>query len=94
MRKSPNQFDLIVRAGRVVCPANGIDEPGAVAVFGDRITAVGPDVGGTAREVLDFPDSLLLPGLADLHAHPAREDSKYGVDQIRGFVMPFGGVFP
>ena len=80
MKDVGNRFDLIVRAGRVVCPANGIDEPGAVAVSEDRITAVGPDVGGTAREVLDFPDSLLLPGLVDLHAHPAREGSKYGVD--------------
>lgn len=80
MMQKHNKFDLIVRAGRVVCPANGIDDPGAVAVSGDRIAAVGPDVGDTAHEVLDFPDSLMLPGLVDLHAHPAREGSKYGVD--------------
>src|SRR5262249_39810221 len=29
---------------------------------------------------LDFPDAVLLPGLVDLHAHPARGGSKYGID--------------
>lgn len=75
-----NRFDLIVRAGRVVCPATGLDQPGAVAIAGDRIAAVGPDVGGPAATTLDFPDCLLLPGLVDLHAHPGRGGSKYGVD--------------
>lgn len=73
-------YDLLVRAGRVVCPATGFDGPGMVAVRGDRIVAVGDQVDGSAREVLDFPDSMLLPGLVDMHAHPAREGSKYGVD--------------
>lgn len=75
-----NPFDLIVRCGRIVCPASGIDAPGAVAVSGDRIAAVGQDLGGTAAKVHEFPDGLLLPGLVDLHAHPARGGSKFGVD--------------
>ena len=73
-------YDLLVSAGRVVCPATGLDGPGAVAVRGDRIVAVGDQIDGAARETLDFPDALLLPGLVDMHAHPAREGSKYGVD--------------
>ena len=73
-------YDLLVRAGRVVCPATGLDGPGAVAVRGDRIVAVGDQIDGSARETLDFPDAMLLPGLVDMHAHPAREGSKYGVD--------------
>ena len=72
--------DLIIHAGRVVCPATGLDGPGAVAVRGDRIVAVGDRIEGPAREMLDFPDALLLPGLVDMHAHPARGDSKYGID--------------
>ncbi|NKB66347.1 MAG: amidohydrolase family protein [Candidatus Latescibacteria bacterium] len=73
-------FDLVVRAGRVFCSATELDGPGAVAICGDRIIAAGPDVGGPARTTLDFPDGLLLPGLVDLHAHPARGQSRYGVD--------------
>jgi dihydroorotase len=37
-------------------------------------------VDGPARQRFDFPAGLLLPGLVDLHAHPARGGSKYGID--------------
>ena len=73
-------YDLLIRAGRVVCPATGLAGPGAVAVRGDRIAAVGDNINGAAQETLDFPDAMLLPGLVDMHAHPAHEGSKYGVD--------------
>ena len=69
---SKNHYDLIINAGRVFCTASGLDGPGSVAMRGDRIVATGADVRGTGAEVLDFPDDLLLPGLVDLHAHPAR----------------------
>ncbi len=73
-------YDLLIRAGRVFCSESGFDGPGAVGVRGDRIVAAGPDVAGTSSETLEFPEALLLPGLVDLHAHPARGESKYGVD--------------
>jgi dihydroorotase len=73
-------FDLLIQGGRVVSPADGLDGPGAVAVRGDRIVASGPDVAGMSTLVIDLPDAVVLPGLVDAHAHPAREGSKYGVD--------------
>ena len=73
-------YDLLIRAGRIVCTQTELDGPGAVAIRGDRIVAAGGQVEGTARQSLDFPDALLLPGLVDLHAHPAKRGSKYGVD--------------
>jgi dihydroorotase len=82
-------FDLVIHAGRVVCPARGLDGPGAVAIVGDRIAAAGPGVDGPAREVLRLPDALILPGLVDLHAHPARSESRYGVDPDV-HLLPFG----
>jgi dihydroorotase len=72
-------YDLLIRAGRVFCAATGLDGPGAVAVRGDRIAA-GSSVAGPALRTLDFPAGILLPGLVDLHAHPGRGGSKYGVD--------------
>ncbi|MCH2212086.1 MAG: hypothetical protein MK110_12350 [Fuerstiella sp.] len=73
-------YDLLIRAGRVVCTTTGLDGPGAVAVRGDRIVASGASLDGTSRQTLEFPNGLLLPGLVDLHAHPANSGSKYGVD--------------
>jgi dihydroorotase len=82
-------YDLLISAGRVLCAATGLDGPGAVAVRGDRIAAAGPDVDGPAHARMDFPDGLLLPGLVDLHAHPARGGSRYGIDPDR-HLLPRG----
>ena len=46
----------------------------------DRIVASGPHINGTAKETQNFPDCLLLPGLVDMHAHPAPGSWKYGID--------------
>jgi dihydroorotase len=82
-------YDLVLHAGRVVCPATKLDGAGAVAVVGDRIAATGPTVGGPRRAELRFPDGVLLPGLVDLHAHPGRGGSKYGIDPD-AHLLPFG----
>ena len=87
MEEPRYSFDLLVRAGRVVKPTGS--GSGTVAVRGDRIVAVGADVAGPARLSLDFPDAVLLPGLIDLHAHPAREGSIFGVDPDRD-ILPQG----
>ncbi len=80
MTKSADAYDLLISAGRVFCAETGLDGPGAVAVRGDRIVASGTDVSGTASRTLDYPDAMLLPGLVDIHAHPARGGSRFGVD--------------
>ncbi len=75
--------DLRIRAGRVVCPASGFDGPGEVDVRGGRIVALRESTNFAstpAESVLDFPDAILLPGLVDIHAHPCKSGSKYGVD--------------
>ena len=79
--------DLLIRAGRVLCAATGRDGPGMVAVREGRIVeAVDRSPSCT---VLEFPDALLIPGLVDLHAHPARGGSKYGICPDR-YMLPTG----
>ena len=79
-------YDLLITAGRVFCADTGLDGPGAVAVRGGRIAASGPGVAGTAARTLDYPGALLLPGLVDMHAHPARGGSRYGIDPDEHFL--------
>jgi dihydroorotase len=81
--------DLLIRAGRVFCAVLGLDGPGAVAVRGGRIVAAGPVVDTDARETLDFPGGLLLPGLVDLHGHPDTGGSRFGLDPDL-HMLPFG----
>src|ERR1700761_3155649 len=63
-------FDLLLRGGRVICPASNIDGVMDVAVKGGKIAAVQPDVlPSSAKEVVDVSGKLVLPGLIDTHAH-------------------------
>lgn len=63
-------FDLLLRGGRVIDPASGIDGMKDIAIRGGKIAAVQSDILPTsAREVVDVSGKIVLPGLIDTHAH-------------------------
>ena len=69
MSTSPT-YDTLLRGGRVICPASGIDGIRDVAIRKGRIAAVQADIlPSSAREVVDVLGKLVLPGLIDTHAH-------------------------
>ncbi len=66
------EYDLLVRNGRVV---DGTGAPwfrADVAVQGDTIVAVGPRLPGTARRVVDGAGRVVAPGFIDIHTHARR----------------------
>ena len=64
-------FDLIVRGGRVIDPAQNLDSLTDVGVTGTRIAAVGSDLvrQGVRGEVVDASGLLVTPGWVDMHTH-------------------------
>jgi dihydroorotase len=69
MSTSPT-YDTLLRGGRVICPASGIDGIRDIAIRRGRIAAVQADIlPSSAREVVDVSAKLVLPGLIDTHAH-------------------------
>jgi len=63
-------FDLLLRGGRVIDPASGIDGLKDVAIRNGRIAAVQSDILPTsAKDVIEVAGQLVLPGLIDTHAH-------------------------
>ncbi len=69
MADSP-KYDLLLRGGRVICPASGINGTRDVAIRGGRIAAIAATIlPSSAIETVDVPGKLVLPGLIDTHAH-------------------------
>jgi N-acyl-D-aspartate/D-glutamate deacylase len=60
--------DLVIRGGTVVDGSGGPPRRADVAVSGDRIAAVGGDIGPGAREI-DASGRLVTPGWVDIHTH-------------------------
>jgi len=64
------QYDLVIRGGRVIDPANEIDGVMDIAVQGRAIARVARDIPtGQAKKVIDASGAIVTPGLIDLHAH-------------------------
>ena len=63
-------YDLVIRGGRVIDPAQGIDAPRDVAFRDGKVAALEASIeAGAAREVIAAAGKLVVPGLIDLHTH-------------------------
>jgi dihydroorotase len=60
----------LLKGGRVVDPANGIDGVRDVLIDGDRIARVGTDLPVDGATVVEIPAGLVIcPGFIDMHVH-------------------------
>lgn len=63
-------YDLVIKGGRVIDPAQRIDGPLDVAVSGGKIAALLPDIPpAEAGRVIAADGRVVTPGLIDLHTH-------------------------
>ncbi|MBL8706003.1 MAG: amidohydrolase/deacetylase family metallohydrolase [Rhodospirillales bacterium] len=63
-------YDLVLKGGRVIDPAAGIDGKFDVAVKDGKIAAVEADIPrAQATKLADVRDRLVIPGMIDTHAH-------------------------
>ena len=64
------EFDLLIKGGHVIDPANGIDGPMDVAVKDGKIGKVAASIPVTAaKKVVDAKGLYVTPGLIDMHVH-------------------------
>ena len=64
------QYDLLLKGGHVIDPKNNIDAVCDVAITGNIIAAVGPDINpALAQKVADVSGHLVTPGILDIHVH-------------------------
>jgi dihydroorotase len=70
---------LLLKGGRVVDPAQGIDATLDVMISDDSIEEVGPRVAPRGAQVIDLKGLVVCPGFIDIHTHlrePGREDKE------------------
>ncbi|HWA60898.1 MAG TPA: amidohydrolase family protein, partial [Caulobacteraceae bacterium] len=60
--------DLIIRGGTIVGGTGGVPFVGDIAIDGDRIVAVGRNLGPARREI-DASGLIVTPGWVDIHTH-------------------------
>lgn len=64
------RYDLLLKGGHVIDPANHIDEVRDVAIFQGKIAAVEKNIpAGQAGKVVDVSKLYVTPGLIDIHYH-------------------------
>ena len=73
-------------------------EPGAVAIRGDAILAVGPEAdirkAYTAKQVMDCNEKVLMPGLVNAHTHVPMTLLRGLADDLRLDVWLMGYMMP
>ncbi|MEW6008275.1 MAG: dihydroorotase [Candidatus Omnitrophota bacterium] len=70
---------LLIKNGRVVDPANNIDEIRDVLVDGLKISKVAKDINEKVEKIIDATGKIVMPGIVDMHVHlrePGREDKE------------------
>jgi dihydroorotase len=74
-------YDLILRGGRVIDPAQSIDERLDVGFSGGKVAALGPGLkSGPKTQVRDVSGLIVTPGLIDLHTHVYWGGTSLGID--------------
>src|SRR6266581_5009459 len=67
---SAQTYDLLLKGGHLIDPANRIDRVMDVAVSGDKIARVAESIpAGQARKTVDVSGLYVTPGLVDIHTH-------------------------
>ncbi len=70
---------LLLKGGRVIDPAQGLDGTFDVMIDGEVIEEVGPRLSARGAQVLEVKGLVVCPGFIDIHTHlrePGREDKE------------------
>ena len=60
---------VLIRGGRVIDPAQSLDQVGDVLLRDGLVAAIGPNLNADEAEVIEATGQIVCPGFIDLHCH-------------------------
>ena len=91
--QTPPRYDLLLKGGHVIDPANHIDDVRDVAVFQGKIAAIEKNIpADQAGKVVDVSKLYVTPGLIDIHYHVGHGGAplNWFTPEARAHVLPLG----
>ncbi len=91
--QTPPRYDLLLKGGHVIDPANHIDDVRDVAVFQGKIAAVEKNIpADQAGKVVDVSKLYVTPGLIDIHYHIGHGGAplNWFTPEARAHALPLG----
>jgi dihydroorotase len=88
-------MNLLIQNGRVIDPANKVDEKLDVFVSGGKIARLGKpgSVSADGAEIIDASGNLVVPGLIDMHVHLREPGFEYKETIATGTAAAKAGGF-
>ena len=84
----------LLKGGRIVDPANGIDGARDILIDGDRIAQVGRDLPHDGAEIVEIPAGLVIcPGFIDMHVHLREPGQEHKETVATGTAAAVAGGF-
>ncbi|MEW5913157.1 MAG: dihydroorotase [Thermodesulfobacteriota bacterium] len=87
------QGDILLKGGRLLCPATGRDETGDLLISGGRIAAVGGELAAEGAQAIPCAGLVVAPGLIDLHVHLREPGHEYKETIASGTAAAAAGGF-
>ena len=84
---------MLIRGGRVIDPANGIDKLADILVENGRVAAIGENLACEGAQAIDATGKVVAPGFIDMHCHLRDPGQEYKEDLISGTKAAARGGF-
>jgi dihydroorotase len=84
---------ILIKGGRLLDPAHGIDDTLDLLIQDGRIAEIGKGIEDTDAQQVDVGGSLVVPGLIDIHVHLREPGQEYKEDVRSGTQAAAAGGF-
>ena len=84
---------MIIRGGRIIDPANGVNMIADLLIENGKVAAIGENLSADGAKEFDAAGKVVAPGFIDMHCHLRDPGQEYKEDLISGTKAAARGGF-